>query len=193
MTMAQEQGVSTRADSRRNREAVLEAAIRLLAERPDASMREVAEASGLGRTTVYRHFPQREDLVQGLFHRVVEESRETSARLVAQNLDAAELMRRLGRETVAIGDRFRFLQTHRSMRNETLEQSQETAGDPLYEYFEGARARGEVRADLTTVWLLVMVRATIVAAMDEVLAGRMELEQAGDLVGETLVHAFVVN
>ncbi|MGI8845787.1 MAG: TetR/AcrR family transcriptional regulator [Thermoleophilaceae bacterium] len=184
---------SERADSRRNREAVLEAAIRLLAERPGASMREVAEASGLGRTTVYRHFPQREDLVQGLFHRVVEESRATSARLVGEGVDAAELLRRLGRECVAIGDRFRFLQTHRGMRNDTLEQSQDTAGDPLYEFFEAARSRGELYPGTSTEWILVMLRATIVAAVDEVFAGRMEIEEAGELVGQTLVRAIVAD
>jgi len=186
------QDTGVRADSRRNREAVLEAAIGLLAERPDASMREVAEASGLGRTTVYRHFPQREDLVQGLFHRVVEESRATSGRLVEEDLGAAELLRRLARESVAIGDRFRFLQTHRGMRNETLENSQELAGDPLYEFFEAARARGELHPGASTTWILVMLRATIVAAVDEMFAGRMEIEEAGELVGQTLVRAIVV-
>jgi AcrR family transcriptional regulator len=185
------QDTSERADSRRNREAVLEAAITLLAERPDASMREVAEASGLGRTTVYRHFPQREDLVKGLFARVIEESRATSARLVGQELDAGELLRRLGSECVAIGDRFRFLQTHRSLRTETIDGSLENAGDPLYEYFEAANARGELRPGLTTEWLLVMIRATVVAGVDEVFAGRMDIDEAANRVGETMVRAFV--
>lgn len=187
-----EPDVSPRADSRRNREAVLEAAVRLLAERPDASMREVAEASGLGRTTVYRHFPQREDLVRGLFNRVVEEARANSERMVAEELDPTELLRRLGRESVAIGDRYRFLHTHRSMRDDTLALSQDTVGDPLYEFFEKARARGELQPGASTEWLLVMVRATIVAAVDEVFADRMDLSEAGELVGQTLVRAFVV-
>jgi AcrR family transcriptional regulator len=71
-----------RADARRNRDAVLSAAIRVLSERPDASMREIAEASGVGRTTVYRHFPQRDDLVRALFRRVFEDAHELTERLV---------------------------------------------------------------------------------------------------------------
>ena len=63
-----------RADAQRNREAVLQAAIGLLGERPGASMRAIADASGVGRSTVYRHFPTREALLRALFARVLEES-----------------------------------------------------------------------------------------------------------------------
>lgn len=188
-----EREANVRADSRRNREAVVEAAVRLLAERPDASMREVAEASGLGRTTVYRHFPQRDDLVRALFARVVEESQASSARLIAEDLAPRELLLRFGHETVAIGERFRFLQTHRALGEEAIDGSLETPGDPLYEFFEAAAARGELQPAASTEWILVMIRATIVAAVDEVFAGRMSLQEAGDRVGNTLVRAFVVS
>src|SRR3712207_3752139 len=107
-----------RADAVRNREAVLEAAIRLLAERPDASMRDVADASGLGRTTVYRHFSTREDLVRALFDRVFEESGRLMQQTAESDDPAPVVLRRIAEDLVSLGERFRFLEHHRALREE---------------------------------------------------------------------------
>jgi AcrR family transcriptional regulator len=74
-----------RIDARRNREAVIDAALELLAEQPNASMATIAERSGVGRTTVYRHFPHREDLVRALFGRGVDDARETGEEVIAES------------------------------------------------------------------------------------------------------------
>jgi len=182
-----------RADARRNREAVLEAAVRLLGERPDASMQEVADASGVGRTTVYRHFPNREALVKGLFMRVVNESLAMSWRLVEQDPPADELYRRMGREALEITYRYRFLRAH----NELLEPALEEAGvglpnDPMMDYLERAQERGELRADMPTRWLFLVAHAVITQAVDQAADGDLDVGRAGELAGETLVAAFVI-
>ena len=56
----------TRADAQRNRTAILEAAARLFESSEQASIADVADAAGLTRTTVYRHFPDRDALVDAL-------------------------------------------------------------------------------------------------------------------------------
>ncbi len=56
-----------RADARRNRERVLEAARDQFAERGlDAQMDQIARAAGVGVGTVYRHFPTKESLLEAL-------------------------------------------------------------------------------------------------------------------------------
>jgi AcrR family transcriptional regulator len=53
-----------RADARRNRAAILEAARELFAsERPDVQIDDVARRAGVGVGTVYRHFPDKEALM----------------------------------------------------------------------------------------------------------------------------------
>jgi serine phosphatase RsbU (regulator of sigma subunit) len=52
-----------REDARRNRERILKAAGRLLAQSPSASLEDIAAAAGVSRSTIYRHFPHRDDLV----------------------------------------------------------------------------------------------------------------------------------
>jgi AcrR family transcriptional regulator len=73
-----------RADARRNRERVLEAARALMAERGlDAQMDDVARAAGVGVGTVYRHFPTKGALVEALadrrFERLAAWAREALA------------------------------------------------------------------------------------------------------------------
>jgi AcrR family transcriptional regulator len=72
---------SMRADARRNREKVIEAARDCMArDGLDAQMEEIAKAAGVGVGTVYRHFPNKDDLVEALaqerFQRLAELGRE---------------------------------------------------------------------------------------------------------------------
>ena len=52
-----------RSDARRNRDAVLAAALEALTESPDASLNAIARRAGVANATLYRHFPTREELV----------------------------------------------------------------------------------------------------------------------------------
>src|SRR3954454_3768233 len=55
-----------RADAARSRARSLEAAARLFADNPRATMAQVATAAGIGRSTLHRHFPTRADLDRAL-------------------------------------------------------------------------------------------------------------------------------
>jgi AcrR family transcriptional regulator len=55
-----------RSDAALNRTKLVEAARHLLAEKPDATMIEIAVDAGVGRGTAYRHFPSRDDLVDAV-------------------------------------------------------------------------------------------------------------------------------
>ncbi|GHF71612.1 TetR family transcriptional regulator [Streptomyces mashuensis] len=57
-----------RADARRNRERILEAAVRAFAEKgADVAIDTIAKAAGVGSATLYRHFPTREALVEAAY------------------------------------------------------------------------------------------------------------------------------
>src|SRR5438477_3627614 len=73
-----------RADARRNRERVLEAARVCMARAGiDAQIEEIARTAGVGVGTVYRHFPTKDDLVEALaqarFERLAELARTALA------------------------------------------------------------------------------------------------------------------
>ncbi len=52
-----------RSDARRNRDAILAAALEALSESPAASLNAIAKRAGVANATLYRHFPTREALV----------------------------------------------------------------------------------------------------------------------------------
>lgn len=72
-----------RADARRSKAAILDAAVRILNARPDAGLETIATAAGVTRQTVYAHFPSRERLLLAAVDRITEE--------VVAAMDAAEL------------------------------------------------------------------------------------------------------
>ncbi len=59
-------GRAPRSDVLRNRERLLETARTLLAEHPQVSMATISAAAGLGRNTIYRHFPNRDALIEAV-------------------------------------------------------------------------------------------------------------------------------
>src|ERR1700755_135031 len=75
---------SQRSDARRNRDAILAAALEALSESPDASLNAIARRAGVANATLYRHFATREALVLSSYRLEVD-------KLVA---DADALLRR---------------------------------------------------------------------------------------------------
>jgi AcrR family transcriptional regulator len=60
-----------RSDARRNRDAILAAALVALTESPDASLNAIAQRAGVANATLYRNFPTREELVLATYEREV--------------------------------------------------------------------------------------------------------------------------
>ncbi|HEY6474268.1 MAG TPA: helix-turn-helix domain-containing protein, partial [Acidimicrobiales bacterium] len=73
-----------RADARRNRELLIDAAREVFsAQGAAASMEAIAKAAGVGVGTLYRHFPNRLDLVEAVYQTDVAELWETAQRVSA--------------------------------------------------------------------------------------------------------------
>jgi AcrR family transcriptional regulator len=85
-------GRPPRADARRNVDAVLRAAMAAFTESGvDAPMREIAARAGVGVGTVYRHFPQRSDLIRAIIRREVDACVEAASRLASAHEPADAL------------------------------------------------------------------------------------------------------
>ncbi len=147
-----------RADSQRNEEAVLEAAKSVFATSGvDAPVREIAARAGLGIGTLYRHFPNRSDLIAAVFRREVDACAEEAQRLAAEHPPGEALMRWLHRYTA-------FIATKRGLA--AALHSGDPAFDALPAYFQAhfepalgallaaATATHEIRPDVAPYDLL---------------------------------------
>jgi AcrR family transcriptional regulator len=71
-----------RADARQNVDALLEAAKSVFKESGvDAPVRSIAERAGVGVGTLYRHYPQRSDLISAVFRREIDACVEAAAEI----------------------------------------------------------------------------------------------------------------
>jgi AcrR family transcriptional regulator len=141
-----------RADAQRNLDGLLQAALKIFATSGvDAPVREIAKEAGVGVGTVYRHFPQRSDLIKAVFRREMDACADT-APVLAAAYDPGEALTRWIERYVG------FLSAKRGLAAALH------SGDPAYEalpsYFDqrlrpalkslldAAAAAGEVRADI---------------------------------------------
>ena len=161
-----------RADARRNYEKVLAAARDAFAEHgASTSLEEIARRAGVGIGTLYRHFPNRQALLEAIYVDEVEQLCRSAAEL--DNAEPWEALERWLHRFVA------YLATKQALAQELLDymgkdaplfQSCRTsiaaAGQPL---LERAQASGEVRPDVEywDVIHLVMGIAKLPAAEPE--------------------------
>ncbi len=75
-----------RADAQRNIDALLEAALAVFATSGvDAPVREIAAKAGVGIGTVYRHFPQRSNLIAAVFRHEIDACADAASVLAAEH------------------------------------------------------------------------------------------------------------
>jgi AcrR family transcriptional regulator len=147
-----------RADAQRNTNALLEAAMAVFATSGvDAPVREIAEKAGVGVGTVYRHFPQRSDLIVAVFRHEVDACADAALVLAAAHGPGDALARWIERYVD-------FVATKRGLAMAL--HSGNPAFDTLPAYFrqrlepalrallESATAAGEVRTDIAAEDLL---------------------------------------
>ncbi len=91
---------AVRADARRNIEALLDAAKAAFATSGvETPVREIAARAGVGVGTVYRHFPQRGDLVAAVFRHELDACADAASALAAKHEPVQALTLWLGRYT----------------------------------------------------------------------------------------------
>jgi AcrR family transcriptional regulator len=158
-----------RRDVERNHEAILTAAIAVLADSPRATMVDIAHASGTGRSTLYRHFPDRKALTAAIYERIRVEAAEIVARWLPREAgDTAEdpvaLIAGLCSALAGIGDRYRFLEHHQTELAAKHPDRTRQIAEVFMAYLTRHQQTGQIRTDLPTEWLLAVLAAVIKAA-----------------------------
>jgi AcrR family transcriptional regulator len=160
-----------RADAQRSLNALLRSAKTVFATAGvDAPVREIAEQAGVGIGTLYRHFPERADLVAAVFRREIDSCADAAPILAAEHQPGEALARWMQRYAA-------FIATKRGLAPAL--HSGNPAFEPLRGYFdqrlrpalrtllESAAAAGEVRTDVNADDILGAVASLCMSAHDD--------------------------
>ncbi|GAA3133864.1 MULTISPECIES: TetR/AcrR family transcriptional regulator [Nonomuraea] len=180
-----------RADARRSRAAILDAAIKLLDARPDASVDAIATAAGVTRQTVYAHFPSRQRLLTAVLDRLTEEA---VAEMDAADLDtgpAADALLRLIDAGARAAGRHTKLMQHLSTLPVPPDEDQTRhtpVADRLRRVIERGRQAGEFDNHLPVDWLIAAVITLSHTAGEERMAGRLPAAEADEALRISLLR-----
>ncbi|MGW3959974.1 TetR/AcrR family transcriptional regulator [Amycolatopsis sp. NPDC005003] len=101
---------SSRARSmRETRDRILDVALDVLGDNPDAGMGDIASAAGVVRRTVYGHFPSRLDLIRTLTERAVAEMTAVLTEVSAAGAEADAAWVEFVARVWPVADRYRVL------------------------------------------------------------------------------------
>ena len=147
-----------RADAQRNLAALLDAAKTVFATSGvDAPAKEITDKAGVGVGTLYRHFPQRSDLVLAVLKHEIDACADAGAELSAASPPTEALAQWIARYTELVATKVGLasaLQSadaaHEAMRVHFYQRM-----EPVLEaLMAAARADGAIRADVTAADIL---------------------------------------
>ncbi len=140
--------MGARRDAVRNRKRVLDAAIAVYASRgPEFEVREVAEAAGVGVGTVYRHFADREQLIDAIAQPFFAELLELIRRARDESPPEDRLLAFAAAYATAIAGR--GVRGHCGWDSAASRPLRLELRELLDEFVEAGRAGGTLRADVT--------------------------------------------
>lgn len=175
-----------RSDARRNRDAVIDAAIRVLGADPSASMQVIADASGVARSTVYRRFPNRDRLVAELMQHVLREAAEGLEAAERHPGPARDALDGLAAHVIGLGGRYAFLSGVHAPAKAELAPVEDVLSDRMATLVRRWQTAGEVRRDVPAHWPGALLRGLSIAAGEEAERGRLELARAVALAQQAL-------
>jgi AcrR family transcriptional regulator len=160
-----------RFDARRNVESLLEAAKTVFGTSGvDAPAKEITDLAGVGVGTLYRHFPQRADLIKAVIEREIDACADAAPVLAAEHAPGVALARWLDRLAAFVATKRGFAAALHS-------------GDPAFDGLSGffmtklgpalgalldaATAAGEIRAAVSPQDLLYAVAKLCAPLPDE--------------------------
>ena len=161
-----------RADARRNRQRLIEAALAAFAEHgaDDASLDEIARRAGVGIGTLYRHFPTRQALVEAVYRSQVEalcaRAREYSGQL--GDSPASDALARWLEALVAFASTKRnltisMMSSMGGKNAEVVSSCSAMVREAVVPLLARAQEAGEIRPDVDVADLLKMSHAISVA------------------------------
>jgi AcrR family transcriptional regulator len=184
-----------RADAERNIAAILDAGLVCFSRNPDASVAEVARAAGVGRVTLYGHFPSRQALVDAVLAHAIGQAHAVLDAEAVDHGAATDALSRLIRSSWRVVDHHRSLlaAAQRDLPPARIRRHHDQAMARVERLIARGQDEGEFRTDLPRPWLVATFYSLMHAAAEEVDAGRLDPAQAGGVLATTILAALTAS
>ncbi|WP_020670809.1 TetR/AcrR family transcriptional regulator [Amycolatopsis nigrescens] len=176
----------------RTRRAILSAAASVLARDHYATLPDIADAAGVGRTTLHRYFPDRKALIAAAIDDSVEVIGHSVAEAEIEQGSPAEAMRRLVAAMVAVGDRLMFLFGDPRILEGHDADEDAAPDDPVLALIERGQAAGVFDPAMSAKWIQHVLWALVYTGCEEADKGRLPRHGIVPMVTRTLengIHA----
>lgn len=179
-----------RSEARRSIAAIIDAAVRVLSERPEAGIGDIARAAGVTRQTVYAHYPSRAALVNAAIDRITDEA---VAAMDAAELEhappATALLRFMDIGWQTFG-RYPLLLRLSESDAEADQQRHRPIRERLEELVKRGQDAGAFDPEPSSTWLTATAIALGHAAGEEVSSGRMTADEAATALRHSVLRVF---
>lgn len=178
--------MSTRAS--RTKDALLSKACEVLAANPGASLETIADAAGVGRATLHRHFGSRHGLIRELAWMAIREN-DAAVATIPLDTSASDILLATLDAMVPLGDRFHFLSRELDVFAE-----EELAGQlkrqihELEALVEALKSEGAIAPEVPTAWVVTTIDSLIYSAWHAVQEGHIAARDAPKLVYRTVLE-----
>lgn len=149
-------------------------------------MQRVAEASGLHRATLYRHFPSRERLESALLQQALDDAEVAIARARPAEGSAREALQRVVAAMAEVGDRYRVV-SHTPGTDPALRAREEEVGAPLLALLQRGIDEGALRPDVGVRWAAEVLVGLVLTALRRSREGDLEATGVVPLVCSTFL------
>ena len=180
-----------RADAEHNTAKILEAAAACLSRSTTASMAEIAQAAGLGRVTVYGHFPSREALIEATLVRLLDQGDAVLSELDLAG-DPRQALRTLIESSWRLmADADAVLQAAQSVLPPgRIRELHAKPAQRVEELIGRGQAEGAFRTDLPRTWLVRVLYHVLKGAAADGGAGRLDPLDAPQFIAATVLAAY---
>ena len=168
-------------------DTILAAAADLICERRVVpTMAEIAQEAGVGRATVYRYFPSRERLLQGLLEAAEKDAVQRLREAHLASVPFPEALARATRALVAVGSRILVVMREGGVPHHPKERDE--LKSVIRRLLARGRREGYLRADVPQRWTEAIYGRTLLAGLEHVHDTGAGVEDASALIVEQFLH-----
>jgi AcrR family transcriptional regulator len=170
---------------------ILDAAAVCLCRSTTASMAEIAQAAGLGRVTVYGHFPSREALIEATLARLLERGEAVLGRLDLTGDPRQALRTLIESSWQLIADASAVLEVAQAVLPPgRIRELHAKPAQRVKELVRRGQSEGAFRTDLPATWLVSVLHHVLKGAAADISSGRLDPADAPHFIVATVLPAY---